>query len=605
MSMFNIAGILLALIIAETARASAAPAGIHSPIAAGAAVLLVGIVAWWMGHGAVSRLHYYRHVEQAMKDGQFDPELFKPDQLTHQLGQDRNQFMLRMAWMRLGLSALEIGAFAALCWAAGWTRYITEVLRIPQGLAVLPLMMPYVGMLVAGWIGYYRVEVELRGRAWGLWSYLGHHTRTNLMLLAPIVAIQAAWWSIKRVFPAVNDAMESFIYLEFVGSLTVVFIASLFLPVLIRWVLPTKAMARGPLRERLEHFARERGVRVANIFVWRTGSTHFTTAFLIGLIAPFRYVFITDALLRHLNEDEVEAVFAHELGHARHHHLWGLLAFLVGFAVVWMGFDAASMLAGGTALTAILGEGAMGKLQFISLALALSYGYFSFGYISRRLERQADFYAARHTSPKVMASALLHVGQVTGHHMYRHGWRHFSIEQRVRELMLLEMRPEYVPVMASELKRGVIGVLIATALAIAVLVPSVHKDVVTGLASYSFTQFDRERVAPQRDPERLEMLRVRTLDRMHTMAGYDEESKFFARWYTGVMETLAGTRTDAFDMLASEVQSDLAKARTETDRAYAQRMLQLIQRGEKAAEQARKKGTRFIDEFERADEVLE
>ncbi|MCC6573097.1 MAG: M48 family metalloprotease [Planctomycetes bacterium] len=597
--MFNIVGILLALIISETAQSAGSPAGLHSPIAAAASVLLVGFVSWWIAHGATGRLRYFRQLEQALAGGALDSPLIDRQQVTHQLACDRERFMRQVGWLRLATSALEIGAFAALCWLGGWTTFVTDVWHVPHGLDVIPFLLPYLGMMVAGWVGSYRLEVELRGRAWGFWSYLGHNLRMNLMTLAPIAVIQGGWWAIKAASPAVADAMSSFIYLEFAAYMAVAVVASIFLPVLVRWLLPTARMADGPLRTRLVNFAKARGVRVGNIFVWRTGSHHFTTAFLIGLIAPFRYVFITDALLRQLNEDEVEAVFAHELGHARHRHLWGLLAFLVAFSIVWMGIDAAISMAGGAGWFTTLGEGAAWKLQMLSLGVALMYGYISFGYISRRMERQADFYAAKHTSPQLIASALLRVGQIGGHSLRRHGWRHFSIEQRVKELVLLAQRPEVEPVLNMEFRRAVLGVLLATVLSVAALAPSVQKDVVTGLASYSFTQFDRERIAPQRDPARLEALRVRTIDRMHAMADYDHETKFFAQWYGGVMDTLAGRPTDAFDKLAREAEADMASAQSDTERKYARRMLTFVERGERAAQLARENGTRFTDEFDK------
>lgn len=73
--MFNIVGILLALLISETARDSGAVAGYHSPLAAGAAVLIVGVIGWWLSHGATQRLRYFKQVEHALAAGHLDPAL--------------------------------------------------------------------------------------------------------------------------------------------------------------------------------------------------------------------------------------------------------------------------------------------------------------------------------------------------------------------------------------------------------------------------------------------------------------------------------------------------------------------------------------------------
>ena len=51
-------------------------------------------------------------------------------------------------------------------------------------------------------------------------------------------------------------------------------------------------------------------------------------AMIVGLVPWLRYVIFTDRLLEEFSEDEIEAVFGHEIGHVRHQHMPYYLGFL-------------------------------------------------------------------------------------------------------------------------------------------------------------------------------------------------------------------------------------------------------------------------------------
>jgi len=161
---------------------------------------------------------------------------------------------------------------------------------------------------------------------------------------------------------------------------------------------------------------------------------------------------MTDALLLRLPPDEVEAVFAHEAGHVRHHHVlfYGVLAL------------------GAMSMAAILGDlvkGAMDSFEagvVASGALALVYWWLGFGYVSRRCELEADLYAV--SSPAVeleggdaaeassagvsaravasFTSGLRRIIRMNGMAEAAGGWRHFSVVRRAAFLESLVSHPE-------------------------------------------------------------------------------------------------------------------------------------------------------------------
>ena len=164
----------------------------------------------------------------------------------------------------------------------------------------------------------------------------------------------------------------AFLYADFVLTLAIMLPVVALMPLVLRLALPVRPLPPGPLRRSLEDFARRRGLRVGGLYEWQTGSRHFSTAFVIGLVPGVRYVFFTDALLRRFSAPEILAVFAHEMGHVRHRHLLWLLGFIVSFSLAMMAISTLAETAG------------LENSAWLLVALLMFYGYAAFGFISRR-----------------------------------------------------------------------------------------------------------------------------------------------------------------------------------------------------------------------------
>lgn len=168
------------------------------------------------------------------------------------------------------------------------------------------------------------------------------------------------------------------------------------------------------LAERVAGLLARCGFRAKGVFVMDGSrrSAH-ANAYFTGLGQAKRVVFF-DTLLARLTPDEVEAVLAHELGHAHHRH------------VVWRLIVSMATAAAGLALLGVLlnqswfytGLGVWPNVASDSLALALLLFGLSvptaWGLLaplgaawSRRQEFQADAYASAHTRAADLRSALL------------------------------------------------------------------------------------------------------------------------------------------------------------------------------------------------------
>jgi STE24 endopeptidase len=577
--MFNIFGIFLSIMVYAASRGNGVMVGWESPLAVIAGVLIVLVFHGRMCSHLVERWQLTKLRLAAAREAGLED-------YVAELVQEQEVLRHRMPLARLVADGLILLAYLVIAMVFGWVDYVATVWGVPQYLDLLPALLPYFLMLAASWLGTSKVEREIRGADWTVSRFVGFQTRANLMTVAPLACIYVGYWALTTLVPGVGDLKLAFRYVEVGLQFGLVLVLILFVPVVVRFVVRSSPLPNGRLRRRLESFARDRGIRINQILVWHTGTSVFATAFVIGLISPFRYVFLTDALLRRMNEDEILAVFAHELGHVRHKHLWALVAFILSFSIVMIGV-----------LEGLVVPSGIAHLEFFALGGLIFYAYLVIGYISRRFERQADAYAARHTSPELIARVLLKLGMNNPAAMKKHGWRHFSIERRVRELMLARDHPDVKRIFNGELRRGILIAVFATLIGGALLVKPVHEDVVTGLATYSLTQFDRARVASD-DPSRVERLRDRTLERAAAMSRLDTEGERYAQWYQAIVATLEGEDTDTFGVLVADARQQRDQAETELERTRWERWARQVEASENSARRAHENGTPFFKEFE-------
>lgn len=246
--------------------------------------------------------------------------------------------------------------------------------------------------------------------------------------------------------------------LQGVGVLTV-FIA---MPIAISLIWDTIPLGEGPTRERLLGLCTAHGVRIRDLLVWRTRGSMINGA-VIGLIGPLRYVLLTDSLLERLPEDQVEAVMAHEVGHARRRHVpWLAACLFASVGVCTVLIDGVLRILP-SVVTLRTPQGLLlGAIQAGLTGVALGGGLAIFGWISRRFEWQADAFAVQHLSGLKtgraasadsaavsvsesavlsMAGALNAVARLNFIPRGKFSWRHGSIQRRVDNLAVLVGRP--------------------------------------------------------------------------------------------------------------------------------------------------------------------
>jgi STE24 endopeptidase len=165
-----------------------------------------------------------------------------------------------------------------------------------------------------------------------------------------------------------------------------------FSPEILRRVLHTESMPDCPLRRKLTKIARDHRVGFRDVLLWKTES-QMGNAAVMGFIPRFRYVLLSDLLLETMRDEQIEAIFAHELGHVMHKHLFWLVAAMASMFLAVAG--PGQMIA--DALEPMQSHAWLGESVQTAILLGAGLGLFTlvFGYVSRKFERQADVFAAR------------------------------------------------------------------------------------------------------------------------------------------------------------------------------------------------------------------
>lgn len=259
-----------------------------------------------------------------------------------------------------------------------------------------------------------------------------------LILLLRDLATLTLWWTSAVEFRTGSRGQPTLLagselLVSFCSALIVLVVS----PLLLRRILPTESLPQGDLRRRLERLCSEAGLRHRDILLWKTNNTMGNAA-VMGVLPQVRYILLSDVLLETMTDRQIEAVFAHEIGHVAHRHMgwYVLLVALLMLLLAGPGEWIESVLARTRLAEVIPMDSVLAGASVLGFVVA-------FGALSRRFERQADVYAARAMSegggfsPEGVAtftSALARVSVVNNIPPAARNFSHGSIRSRIHFL---------------------------------------------------------------------------------------------------------------------------------------------------------------------------
>lgn len=317
---------------------------------------------------------------------------------------------------------LAVLLFAGLCYGLGWVRMV-------QGYTAS--LAPWMALMAIHWWCLAVPARAINGSTWTRTGLLLHHVRFALLpLVIALPVLDVGAWI------ANTTHLDHWLFGHFGQAVSVIGggLLSLALVGLMPWVLitvwGTRPLTDATLMSELEAACLRAGVKVAAIRRWPVRGGRVYNAMVIGVLPQLRYVVFTDDLLRDFPPAERTAVLGHELGHARHQHLWIYLMFALATSLLSLSsrnlVDAYAV-----AIPALAHIDAGLRAGLIALVVLAVQWRLLFGLLSRACERQADLAGAELTSPETMQHALTAVARCAGVDPRAPSWRHHSIAERV------------------------------------------------------------------------------------------------------------------------------------------------------------------------------
>lgn len=336
-----------------------------------------------------------------------------------------------------------------------------------QGLAGLVLFLLHLAII---WSYSYEFHCRFSPSSCSRQSIVTANLKFNLAIILPWLLISGSF-DLLQLLPlgSLHDQLNTPMgQILFFALLLMIFM--IFAPPVVVQLWSCRPLESGSRRSLIEKFCQKENFQVREIVLWPGQGGVFITAGVMGLLRHFRYLLVTQGLLGILDDEELRAVLAHEMGHVKERHLFFYLIFLLGYLVLAYPLSGVSFL---LVLTSDLPLTLMIRTdsEFMTLVSMLStlplvlllviYFRFLFGFFIRNFERQADIYGLSVMGrPYPLISALEKVALHSGNIRDVPSWHHFSIKQRVNFLAEAASNPSLLRNHRLKIRKALAGYLV-------------------------------------------------------------------------------------------------------------------------------------------------
>jgi Zn-dependent protease with chaperone function len=346
--------------------------------------------------------------------------------------------MLQCSVLAVLLYALDLYALDF----AYWLQQIPGVKHfvILKGIAAIALFLLYLGTIWFFSQPAYQIIFQTRVNRW---NFMLSHFRLTVPIFIPWVglvllddlSVFLPWPEAVQFF---NGAWGQIVTM--IGFM--LFLLLFFLPRYVPFWWGCKPFPVTEKVSELEQFLKSKGFKCRGLLSWPLFEGRMLTAGIMGIIPRYRYLLVTDGLMDVLSVDELKAVLAHEMGHARYYHMLLYFVVMVAFIVPlvrgvemfpglllalpadWLSFIGEHLSAFGNFLSLLI------SLPF--LLLLLLYFRYVLGYFMRHFERQADLFSVDVMgTPEYTIRSFEKIALFSGKIRDLPSWHHFSIKQRV------------------------------------------------------------------------------------------------------------------------------------------------------------------------------
>ncbi len=348
---------------------------------------------------------------------------------------------------------------------------VFQVLPTLEAFIFLAFFIVYMAVV---WNAAYTTHRHLFPGTMSRRAYIAGNISFNLPVLLPWLALSALVDFINLLpFEGLKRLLET-TYGQAIYFIGFLFLAAVLAPAIVQAFWRCEPLPDGPDRRRIEALCQRTGIKFAGILRWPLFGGRMITAGVMGLVGRFRYLLVTDALLRILSPEEIDSVIAHELGHVKKNHLLFYLIFLGGYMLLSLSILDLIIFFIIYSRPVTMFMEAIGQDRARAAALLFSvatiimfvvYFRYIFGFFMRNFERQADTYVySLFNSAKPLISTLKKIAFASGQPSDKPNWHHFSIRERIAYLEKCETDRRWIARQDYKIKKSMAVFVLAMAL---------------------------------------------------------------------------------------------------------------------------------------------
>ncbi|MDP6179479.1 MAG: M48 family metallopeptidase, partial [Desulfatiglandales bacterium] len=279
----------------------------------------------WLVYAGICRWSFQRLLDRA-KGARAD---------NGPLAKEYQRLVLRLSILAIFLFASDVYMFNLKYWLQSIPGF--KHFSVLQGILAILLFIFYLGTIWhyshPAYVITFQTRIVRR-------SFIISNLKFNLPIVFP-------WLILSFVFDIVSfipwSGPESFLN-EPGGQIVffAIFLAILmvFLPRLIQYWWGCRPFEPTGRARELKAFLKGKDFKYRDLLKWPIFEGRIMTAGIMGIVPRYRYILITDALMEILSLEELKAVVAHEMGHAKYRHLVFYIFFILGYMFLSFGlFD--------------------------------------------------------------------------------------------------------------------------------------------------------------------------------------------------------------------------------------------------------------------------
>ena len=397
-------------------------------------IILIAIVIFAALMGFILKFLNYRNRNAPLPDNVkdvFDEEEYKKSKAY---GAESMRFGMLSGWIGAAVSAVILGFNVhsrLFYFIAGHTgNFYLQVFFMFAG--VWLISMPVTAILDA--IDTFIIEAKYGFNKTTPATFVADIFKSGFLMGVIFLGLLAA-------FIFLYDTLGNWVFIVFFFVLLVFMLLMLFSQILqMRLFYKFTPLEEGSLRTRAEELAKTIGFPIKRILVLNASKRSTkSNAFFTG-IGKTKTIGLFDTLLENFTEDEVLAILAHEIGHAKEKHLlkrmplqFLIFAIILGAAYFIVNAEAISLAFGFTGLNIAFG---MFATMIVVMPLFMVLGIPASA-VSRKCEYEADAYEIKYVGKEHAVSAIKKLyakdyGNLTPHPLVvKMTYSHPPLSQRV------------------------------------------------------------------------------------------------------------------------------------------------------------------------------